>query len=216
MKSNGSPECDVDMNLFPMFLKLNGRQCLVVGAGRVGEPKIAGLLAAGAKVRVVAPRATEAVMQWARMGKIVWQARPFSSADLVKVFVAIAATDSPRLNHRIFREARCRNILCNTVDDPAYCDFYYPAVVRRGALQIAISTSGESPALAQRLRRQLEQQFGPEYRAWIRELGKARRRLLASGMPSDRRRRVLHQLVSQGATVGTIGYAGIRRAESIV
>ncbi|MBZ5704138.1 MAG: bifunctional precorrin-2 dehydrogenase/sirohydrochlorin ferrochelatase [Acidobacteriia bacterium] len=185
------------MNLFPMFLKLSGRQCLVVGAGRVGEPKIAGLISAGAKVLVVAPRATEAVEQWARAGKIAWQPRSFSSADLDETFLVVAATSSSKLNHCIFREAQRHNILCNVVDDPAYCDFYYPAVVRRGALQIAISTSGQSPALAQRLRKQLEQQFGPEYQNWVKELGKARRRLMTCGMAPARRARLLHQLASQ-------------------
>jgi precorrin-2 dehydrogenase/sirohydrochlorin ferrochelatase len=185
------------MNLFPMFLKLSGRQCLVVGAGRVGEPKIAGLISAAAKVRVVAPKATEAVAGWARAGKIAWQARRFSSSDLDEMFLVVAATNSTKLNHRIFREAQRCNILCNVVDDPDHCDFYYPAVVRRGALQIAISTSGQSPALAQRLRKQLEQQFGPQYQAWVRELGKARRRLLASAIAPARRTRLLHQLASQ-------------------
>jgi len=185
------------MNLFPMFLKLSGRRCLVVGAGRVGEPKIASLISSGARVRVVAPSAGEAVAQWARTGKISWQARPFSSADLDEMFLAVVAAGSARLNHRISREARRRGILCNVVDDPAHCDFYYPAVVRRGPLQIAISTAGQSPALAQRLRRQLEQQFGPEYQAWVRELGKARRRLLDSGMAPARRTRLLHQLAGQ-------------------
>jgi precorrin-2 dehydrogenase/sirohydrochlorin ferrochelatase len=185
------------MNLFPIFLKLSRRRCLVVGAGRVGEPKIAGLISARAKVHVVAPQATEAVAQWARAGKIAWRARAFTSADLEEMFMVVAATSSAGLNHRIFREAQRRNILCNVADDPARCDFYYPAVVRRGPLQIAISTSGQSPALAQRLRKQLERQFGPQYQAWVRELGKARRRLLASGMAPARRTRLLHQLASQ-------------------
>jgi precorrin-2 dehydrogenase len=185
------------MNLFPMFLKLRGRQCLVVGAGRVGEPKIAGLISAAAKVRVVAPKATEAVAGWARAGKIAWQARHFSFADLDETFLVVAATNSAKLNHRIFREAQRRNTLCNVVDDPDHCDFYYPAVVRRGALQIAISTSGQSPALAQRLRKQLEQQFGPQYQSWVKELGRARRRLLASAMAPARRTRLLHQLASE-------------------
>lgn len=186
------------MNLFPMFLKLSGRQCLVVGAGRVGEPKIAGLVSAAAKVRVVAPKATEAVAGWARAGKIAWQPRNFSFADLDETFLVVAATNSTKLNHRIFREAQRRNILCNVVDDPAHCDFYYPAVVRRGPLQIAISTSGQSPALAQRLRKQLEQQFGPQYESWVKELGRARRRrLLASAMAPARRTRLLRLLASQ-------------------
>ena len=185
------------MTLFPMFLKLEGRSCLVVGAGAIGEPKIESLLTSGASVRVIAPRVTAAVAEWARAGTIVWDAREFNSADLDGVFLVIAATSSRGVNGTIFREAQQRNILCNVVDDPEYCDFYYPAVVRRGDLQVAISTNGHSPALAQRIRRELEVQFGPEYGEWLAELGKIRQQLFASGMNPDERRRVLHELASR-------------------
>jgi precorrin-2 dehydrogenase/sirohydrochlorin ferrochelatase len=111
----------------------------------------------------------------------------------------IVATSSRDVNESIFREARRRNILCNVVDDPEHCDFYYPAVVRRGDLQLAISTNGKSPALAQRIRRELEMEFGPEYGEWLEELGKIRQQLFASGMNPDDRRRVLHELASREA-----------------
>lgn len=187
------------MSPFPMFLKLEGRACLVVGAGTIGEPKIESLLTAGASVRVIAPRVTAAVAEWARASAIVWEAREFNEADLDGVFLVIAATSSRDVNGAIFREAHQRNILCNVVDDPEFCDFYYPAVVRRGDLQLAISTNGRSPALAQRIRRELEVQFGPEYGAWLEELGNIRQQLFASGMNPDERRRVLHELASREA-----------------
>ncbi len=120
-------------------------------------------------------------------------------ADLDGVFLVIAATSSREVNGTIFREAQQRNILCNVVDDPEYCDFYYPAVVRRGDLQLAISTNGHSPALAQRIRRELEIQFGPEYGEWLEELGKIRQQLFARGMNPDDRRRLLHELASREA-----------------
>jgi len=185
------------MTLFPMFLKLEGRSCLVVGAGAVGEPKIESLLVSGASVRVIAPRVSAPVAEWARKGAIAWDAREFNTTDLDGVFLVIAATSSRQVNGAIFREAQQRNILCNVVDDPEYCDFYYPAVVRRGDLQLAISTNGHSPALAQRIRRDLEIQFGPEYGEWLEELGKIRRQLFASGMNPDERRRLLHELASR-------------------
>jgi len=180
-----------------MFLKLEGRSCLVVGAGAIGEPKIESLLTSGASVRVIAPRVTAAVAEWARAGTIVWDAREFNSADLDGVFLVIAATSSRGVNGTIFREAQQRNILCNVVDDPEYCDFYYPAVVRRGDLQVAISTNGHSPALAQRIRRELEIQFGTEYGEWLTKLGRIRQQLFASEMNPDERRRVLHELASR-------------------
>jgi len=178
-------------------LKLTDRPCLVVGAGQIGEPKIESLLAAGAAVKVVAPRATEGVVQWARAGKLDWRPRPFEPADLEGAFLVVVATASRHLNDSVYREAERRGVLCNVVDDPPRCDFYYPAVVNRGELQIAISTNGQSPALAQRLRRQLERQFGPEYAAWLEELGRERRRLFARPSDPEDRRRILHQLVTR-------------------
>jgi len=180
-----------------MFLKLEGRPCLVVGAGTVAEGKIGSLLLAGATVRVVAPQANAAVLEWARTGVIRWEAREFSPLDLDNVFLVIAATSSNEVNESVFREAQRRDVLCNVADHPQHCDFYYPAVVRRGQLQIAISTAGESPALAQRLRRELEIQFGPEYESWVEQLGKARSELFARDINPEERRRRLHELASQ-------------------
>jgi len=187
------------MSLFPVFLKLTGRRCLVVGAGSVGEAKIRSLLPTGAIVRVVAHHATPAVVKWAESGRIAWEARGFTSADLEGVFLVIAATPSVEVNDLVFRQAQQRGVLSNAVDDPARCDFYYPAVVQRGSLQIAISTEGQSPALAQRLRRELENQFGPEYAGWVEHLGKERKKLLAQEMDSDHRRRLLHGQAGQAA-----------------
>ena len=161
------------MSLFPIFLKLDGRRCLVVGAGRIGEEKIKGLLRAGAEVHIVSPRATPRVRAWARDQQVTWKKRAFLTADLRAVFLVVAATSSPELHARIHREAKRRAILCNAVDDPENCDFYYGAIVRRGPLQIAISTSGHSPALAQRIRKQLAKQFGTEYKDWLKQLGVA-------------------------------------------
>ena len=186
-------------SLFPMFLKLAGRTCLVVGAGRVGEPKIGGLIETGARIRVVALQATDAVREWARAGKIELELRAFSSDDLDGVFLAVVATASTSLNQRIYREAQSRSILCNVVDVPDLCDFFYPAVVRRGDLQIAISTAGQSPSLAQKLRQQLEKQFGPAYAAWVAELGETRRLILASDLEKERKLELLHSLASKEA-----------------
>jgi len=185
------------VSLFPMFLKLAGRDVLVVGAGRIGEPKIESLLRAEAKVRVVAPDVTRKVAGHARAGRIVWEAREFMPADLDGTFLVIAATSSSEVNHEVFREAQRRNVLANVVDDPEHCDFYYPAVVHRGKLQIAISTGGQSPSLAQRLRKELEQQYGPEYESFVEEIGKKRRNILASPLSRRRRKSLLHRLAGR-------------------
>lgn len=186
-------------SLFPMFLKLENKRCLVVGAGKVGEPKIAGLLDTGAHVHVVALEAAETVHGWAKAGSITLELRAFVPEDLDGVFVAVIATASTSLNEFIYHEARRRGVLCNVVDVPEYCHFYYPAVVRRGDLQIAISTSGQSPSLAQKIRQQLERQFGPAYTQWVAELGATRKLVLASDLDPQIKRELLHSLASREA-----------------
>lgn len=186
-------------HMFPIFLKLESRPCLVVGAGTVAEGKIQGLLAERASVKVVAPEATSQVRLWASAGLIEWYQREFESADLEGKFLVIVATSSRDVNTRVFTEAHAQGILCNAVDDPPNCDFYYPAVVRRGDLQIAISTGGHSPALAQRIRQELEQQFGPEYESWLVELGKQREELAAGDLDPEVRKRILHELASRAS-----------------
>jgi precorrin-2 dehydrogenase/sirohydrochlorin ferrochelatase len=182
-----------------MFLKLEGKRCLVVGAGKVGEPKIASLIDTGARIHVVALAATAAVRDWARTGKITLELRAFAAEDLAGTFLAVVATASPAVNESIYREAQHRGVLCNVVDVPQYCDFYYPAVVRRGNLQIAVSTSGQSPSLAQKIRQQLERQFSPAYEQWVAELGETRKLVLASDLSSERKRELLHSLASREA-----------------
>ena len=183
--------------LFPLFLKLKGRKCLVVGAGAIGQSKIASLLDAGAGVQVVAPSATAKIQGWARKGQIRWRKREFHDADLANCFLVVAATSSSKLHKKIFRLAKRRGVLCNVVDVPKLCDFYYPAVVRRGSLQVAVSTGGESPALAQRLRKELEAQFGPEYGDWVAELGKVRQRILNGSTQATDQKTQLHELASK-------------------
>jgi precorrin-2 dehydrogenase/sirohydrochlorin ferrochelatase len=182
-----------------MFVKLEGRQCLVVGAGRIGEPKIAGLLETGARIRTVALQASPAVREWAREGKLELELRGFSADDLDGAFLTVVATNSRTLNEQVYREAQRRGVLCNVVDVPDLCDFFYPAVVRRGDLQIAVSTAGQSPSLAQKIRQQLEKQFGPGYADWVAELGQTRKLILASDLDKERKLELLHSLASREA-----------------
>jgi precorrin-2 dehydrogenase/sirohydrochlorin ferrochelatase len=186
-------------SLFPMFLKLEGRSCLVLGAGSVGEQKIHSLLDCGAQIRVVAPWATAVVKEWDRAGVVTWIPRKFESSDLDGTYLAVAATSDVEVNHAIYREAQARGILCNVVDDPPYCDFYYGALVRRGQLQIAISTNGLSPALAQRIRKQFEDEFPPIYGHWLDELGNRRVELFRAGGDPEERKQILHRLASHDA-----------------
>jgi precorrin-2 dehydrogenase/sirohydrochlorin ferrochelatase len=199
-----------------MYVKLEGRSVLLVGAGTVGEEKIRGLLDTGAQIRVVALRASERVREWATSGAIILEERAVSPADLNGIFLVIVATSSDAVNELVFLEAKARGVLCNVVDVPHQCNFFYPAVVRRGDLQIAISTGGQSPSLAQKLRQQLELQFGPGYADWVAELGKTRREVLRSHLEPEQKRFLLHSLASQDAFQAMVSAKRIQKPEGEV
>jgi precorrin-2 dehydrogenase / sirohydrochlorin ferrochelatase len=185
--------------LFPVFIKLADRPCLVVGAGEIALAKIYSLLQSGARITVVAPEAKSAIREMARSGRLVWNKRKYQASDLAGAFLAIAGTSDFALNHEVFVEAERRGILCNAVDDPPNCDFYFPAIVRRGDLQIAISTAGESPAFAQKLRCALENALDFNVGDWLAAIGQIRRDILASYPASEARKRALHILANGSA-----------------
>jgi siroheme synthase-like protein len=185
------------MSLFPMFVKLEGRRVVVVGGGEIATSKMDGLLQAGANNVVVSPALNAQLTAFARANRIEWRQKEFASEDLQNAFLVIAATSVPSVNESVFRAADARGLLCNAVDDIGNCHFYYGAVVQRGDLQIAISTNGKSPALAQRLRKELEAQFGTEYESWLEWLGAAREALRASSALQASNKDVLHNLASR-------------------
>jgi siroheme synthase-like protein len=185
------------MSLLPIFVKLSGRPCLLVGAGEVALQKIPSLLAAEARLRVIAPHVKPEITQLANQGRVEVIEREFTDSDLSETFLVIAATDDPAVNAAVYRGAVERNIMCNSVDDPPHCDFYFGSVVSRGDLQIAISTAGESPALAQRLRREIDEQLPDDLGPWLRNLGQLRREVLAAHPPGEERKLLLHQLAQR-------------------
>ena len=182
--------------LFPIFIKLEGRSCLVVGAGEIAKAKIDSLLEAGARITVVAPDGEPEIQGLAVAGRIAWQKRSYQASDLQGAFLVIAATSDTVVNDSVFIAARRLGILCNAVDDPPNCDFYFPAVVRRGDLQLAISTAGESPAFAQKLRRAFENAFDQHLGDWLGAIGQVRREILAAYPASEARKRALHLLAN--------------------
>ena len=185
------------MSLFPIYLKLTGRRCLVVGAGSIAESKIQSLHDADADVTVVATRVSAQVQQLAASGEVRLHLREFTDSDLDGNFLAVAGTDVPEVNRAVFAGAERRGILVNAVDDPPYCDYYFPSIVRRGDLQIAISTAGESPALAQQLRKELNEQLPRDLGPWLMELGRLRREVLQMEPLGDERKLLLHQLAQR-------------------
>jgi precorrin-2 dehydrogenase/sirohydrochlorin ferrochelatase len=185
------------MDLFPIFLKIAARPCIVVGAGNLAEAKIDSLLAAHAKVTVIAPESRPRIAEMAAAGEIEWLRREFTAGDLTAQFLVVAATDNPVVNRAVFKEATEKNILCNAVDDPPFCDFYFPSVVRRGDLQIAISTAGASPALAQRLRKEINAQLPLDVGDWLTDLGNLRREVTQIEPLNEERKWLLHQLAQR-------------------
>ncbi len=185
------------MSLFPIFLKLTGRPCVVIGAGHLAKSKIASLRAAEASVTVIAPEANEAIGELAATGEITLLRRPYQEGDLTGAFLVVAATNVPAVNRAVFAEATATGVLCNAVDDPPFCDFYFPSVVRRGDLQVAISTAGNSPALAQQLRKELNEQLPLDLGDWLADLGNLRREVVASEPLNEQRRLILHELAQR-------------------
>jgi len=185
------------MDLFPIFLKIAARSCTVIGAGNLAEAKIDSLLAAHAKITVIAPEARPRVVEMAAAGEIEWLRREYVAGDLTTQFLVVAATDKPIVNRAVFKEATEKDILCNAVDDPPFCDFYFPSVVRRGDLQIAISTAGASPALAQRLRKEINAQLSLDLGDWLTDLGNLRREVTQIEPLNEERKLLLHQLAQR-------------------
>jgi len=187
------------MRLFPLFLKLRGRRCVIVGGGKISEGKIAGLLSTGAKIRVVSPEVTQQIAKWRRDRRVRWAKRKFRKTDLAGAYMVIAATSSIGVHRAIYREARRRGVLCNIVDVPELCDFYYGSVLQRGDLQIAISTAGASPSLAKRLRKKFEKEFGEEYGEWLKSLAKEREKIRRGSASANEKLRLLEKVASEGA-----------------
>jgi precorrin-2 dehydrogenase/sirohydrochlorin ferrochelatase len=185
------------MDLFPIFLKIAARPCIVIGAGNLAESKIESLQAAHARVTVIAPQATPRIVDLAAAGEIDWRQRDYANGDLSGNFLVVAATNVPAVNRAVYAEAVDKNIICNAVDDPPFCDFYFPSVVRRGDLQIAISTAGASPALAQRLRKEINAQLPLDAGDWLTDLGNLRREVTQMEPLNEERKWLLHQLASR-------------------
>lgn len=184
--------------MYPIFLNLQEKRCLVVGGGEVALRKIQSLLKGGARVAVVAPSATESMRQMASSGQIVLSLREYRESDLEGAFLVIAATNDRKINSTVSVDARRRGVLVNVVDSPGECDFYVPSVVVRGDLVLAISTGGKSPALARKIREDLERAYGPEYDRFLSLMGIVRRKVMAEGASADQKKQRMDALLRSG------------------
>lgn len=183
------------MKYYPVHLDIKKRNCLVVGGGAVGTRKVNTLLACGARVTVVSPDPAQQLKEMAAEGSITLKERAYRTVDLEDMFLVIGATDDEMLNRQISEEAEQIGILCNIADRPEACNFILPSVVQRGDLVITISTSGQSPALAKRLRRKLEAQFGEEYADFLLLMGAIRKKLLSQAHEPEAHKALFNQLI---------------------
>ncbi len=183
------------MKTYPVFAVIENQTCLVVGGGAVGERKVQDLLAAGARVSVVSRVLTPALADLASRGKIVYLAEDFDETQVAGMALVMAATDDPEVNSKVSAAAKQRGIWVNVADDPEHCTFIVPAQVKRGDLTLAISTGGASPALARRVREELQEHFGPEYGPYLDLLRRVRTRLLTERRAHPDNAGLFHRLV---------------------
>ena len=183
------------MSYYPIFVDLKDQGVLVVGGGEVAERKIKNLLIHDCRVYIASPRLTDYLKELVAHNEIQHINPESLDEFLDKVFMIIAATDDSALNSRIASKAKARGILVNSVDQPRDCSFIMPSIVKAGDLQIAISTAGKSPALAKKIRGELERTFGPEYASFIELLGLLRRELISEGKPSSANKIIFQRLV---------------------
>jgi len=183
------------MSYYPVCLDLQGRSCVVVGGGKVAERKVKGLLACNAQVKVISPDLTEFLSQLHAEGQLEWLNRYYKKGDLSQTFLVIAATDDEQAQQMVQDEATQLNKLLNVADVPQRCNFILPATVRRGDLTIAVATGGKSPALAKKLRKELEKRIGPEYTVLVNILGALRPQVLASGLSQPENELLFHKLL---------------------
>ena len=203
------------MRYYPVNLDIKGRQCLVVGGGRVGSRKVDTLVQCGAEVTVVSAEVSPTVKQLADENAILLKQRAYRASDVEGMFLVIGATDNETLNRQINADAERLNLLCNIADRPEICNFILPAIVRRGSFVMAISTAGKSPAFAKHVRKRLETQFGPEYGVMLELMGAIRSKLLAGAHEPEVHKPLFEQLID-GDLVALIKDQQIDRIDQLL
>jgi precorrin-2 dehydrogenase/sirohydrochlorin ferrochelatase len=181
---------------YPICLNITNKRCVIVGGGEVGARKAEGLVACGARVVVLGRKLAFPLEKMKQEGRIDHIEVDYAASYLRGAFLVIGATDSAEVNEKIAADARAQGILVNIADDPLRCDFILPAVVRRGDLVISVSTGGKSPALAGKLKVELDAFFGQEYATLLDILGSVREKQLDRGCPAEENKRIFTALVN--------------------
>jgi len=183
------------MSYYPILVELENQKVLVVGGGNVAQRKIETLLQYGAEILIVSRELTDLLEQYVEDGRITLIGTDFDEKQLEDVFMVIAATDDAQINETVSIEAKRNGILINAVDQPSDCTFIVPSIIKRGDLLIAVSTSGKSPALAKKIRKDLETKFGKGYKDFLALMGVLRKKILKMGLPQEENSRIFHELV---------------------
>jgi precorrin-2 dehydrogenase / sirohydrochlorin ferrochelatase len=184
------------MRYYPVFLDLQNIPCLVIGGGQVGERKVKTLQSCTAKVYLISRELTPYLGEEVRQGRIDLLAQDYRTEFLTGKFLVIGATDDQILNEKIGREARDLGILCNIVDKPQECNFILPSLISRGDLTIAVSTAGKSPALAKKIRQDLERVFPEIYGFYLELLGQIRNEILGRKMSQQENQKIFQNLIN--------------------
>jgi precorrin-2 dehydrogenase len=180
---------------YPIYVELHKQPCIVIGGGKIAEGKVEGLLTAGAQVTIISPNLTSHLHTLVEQNKVAYISRTYQHGDLAGAFMVICATDQPEINHQVWQEASANRQLVNVVDDTPRCNFIAPAILRKGDLNIAISTGGKAPALAVRLKERLQKEIGPQYERFL-ELSGQLREPLARNIPDfEARKKLWYKLV---------------------
>lgn len=196
---------------YPLFLDVEQREVVIAGGGGVALRKVETMLRYGARVTVVAPEAAPEIEAWAAEGRLALVRRGYEPADVDRAFVVIAATNRADVNRRIASDCRERRILVNVIDAPELCDFIVPAVIEHGSIQVAVSTGGSSPALARRLKHDLQEAFGPEY-AEVNDLFGSLRKAAQASLPEDRDRKAFFDSLLEGGILRMLREGRVRDA----
>lgn len=200
---------------YPVYIQLREQPCVVIGGGKIAEGKVEGLLAAQAKVMVIAPNLTPHLQRLFEDKQITYLARAYRPGDLTGAFLVICATDQAEINHQVWQAATANRQLVNVVDDTPRCNFIAPSILRQGDLTIAISTSGKAPALAVRLKERLQRQLGPEYERFLELAGELREPLARHVPDFETRRALWYELVDSEILEVLAGGDEIRAREII-
>jgi len=200
---------------YPVYIQLRDQPCVVVGGGKIAEGKVQGLLAARAKVTLIAPDLTSHLHHLVEQRQITYIARKYQPGDLTGAFMVICATDQAEINHQVWEEASANHQLVNVVDDTPCCNFIAPSILRKGDLTIAISTSGKAPALAVRLKERLQREIGPEYERFL-ELAGELREPLAKHVPDFETRKALWYELVDSEILGALARGDESAAREII